>query len=84
MQMASSSSAPNKIDLYEKRWVDKNDEPHSDGLVTLFNPTHVAAILHNYAGLKTQTAGHFHDDFYYLMEDFDKVMKRALQPYPAY
>ena len=82
--MASSSSAPNKIDLYERRWVDKNDEPHSDGLVTLFNSTHVAAILHNYAGLKAQTAGHFNDDFYYLMEDFDRVMKRALQPYPAY
>lgn len=84
MQSASCSRAPNKIDLYENRWVDKNDEPHSDGLVTLFEPTHVAAILHNYIGLKQQTHGHFNDDFYYLMEDFDKVMERALRPYPAY
>lgn len=84
MQSASCSRAPNKIDLYERRWVDRNDEPHSEGLITLFNPNHVAAILHNYAGLKQQTAGHFNDDFYYLLEDFDRVMARALSQYPAY
>jgi hypothetical protein len=84
MQVASCSHGSANIDLIEHRWVDENDEPHSDCLVDLFNPAHIAAILHNYLGLKQQVHARFHDDFYYLMEDFDRVMARALKPYPAY
>ena len=39
------------IDLYERRWVDENNEPQSEGLITLFNPDHVSAILCNYISL---------------------------------
>lgn len=83
-QSASCSHGSAKIDLFENRWVDESGEPHSDGLVTFFNPTHVAAILHNYLGLKQQTRGRFHDDFYYLMEDFDVLLHKALKSNPAY
>ena len=73
-----------QISLDEERWVDEHGEPQSKGLITLFNPAHVSAILCNYIGLKNQTAGAFQDDFYYLMSDFDNIMARALAPYPMY
>ena len=66
------------IDLYERRWVDENNEPQSEGLITLFNPDHVSAILCNYISLKEYVKGRYQSDFYYLMEDFDNVMRQAL------
>lgn len=78
-KVASCPRGLNKIDLYEERWVDEKGEPQSKGLVTFFNPDHVAAILRNYAGLKIETTGRHWDDFFYLMEDFDKLIERALK-----
>lgn len=74
----------NKIDLYERRYVDENGNPQSTGLISLFNPAHISAILRNYNALKIETKGRHWDDFFYLMEDFDKLMARALAPYPQY
>lgn len=82
MTLSISPRGINKIDLYERRWVDENMEPQSEGLITFFNPKHVAAILANYNALKAETRGRFQDDFYYLMEDFDKLLKRSLKNYP--
>lgn len=78
-KMASCSRGLNKIDLNEERWIDENGEPHSKGLVTFFNPDHVAAILRNYNGLKIESAGKYWNDFFYLMQDFDELAKRALK-----
>lgn len=78
-KMTSSLHGMNKINLDEERWVDKNGEPQSKGLITFFNPDHVAAILRNYSGLKIENAGKYWSDFFYLMEDFDKLAKRALK-----
>ena len=69
----------NKIDLYEERWVDANDEPQSHGLITLFNPLHVAAILRHFRELKMELRGQFWNDFYYLIEDLEKLMTRTLK-----
>lgn len=82
MALSVSPRGINKIDLYERRWVDENMEPQSEGLITFFNPKHVAAILSNYNALKLETRGRYQDDFYYLMEDFDKLLKRSLKNYP--
>ena len=84
MYCAPSSKGVNKIDLFEQRYVDENGNPQSTGLITFFNPKHIAAILANYNALKIETKGRFWDDFYYLMEDFDALMEKALKPYPAY
>lgn len=81
---AITTSRPAKIDLSEKRWVDDNGEPHSSGLISFFDPKHISAILCNYNGLKIQTAGKYWDDFFYLMEDFDSLVRRALAAYPMY
>lgn len=84
MAPIASPKGINKIALDEHRWVDENGEPQSDGLITFFNPKHISAILCNYNALKISVNGKFWSDFYYLMEDFDDLMRHALAPYPLY
>lgn len=74
----------NKIDLYEERYIDENGDPQSTGLISLFNPKHIAAIMCNYNALKLETKGQFWNDFYYLVETFEELLNKALTPYPAY
>lgn len=84
MQPKVFAVKPVSIDLSEKRWVDDQGQPHSDGLISFFNPEHISAILCNYSGLKIQTEGKYQDDFFYLMQDFDKLLRRALEDHPMY
>ena len=84
MAPVASPKGTNKITLDERRWVDENGEPQSDGLITFFNPKHISAILCNYNALKISVNGKFWSDFYYLMEDFDLLFGRALAQYPLY
>ena len=84
MAPTASPAGLNKIDLDEKRYIDENGEPQSTGLISFFNEKHISAILCNYNGLKIETKGRFWDDFYYLMEAFDILMKKALAQYPLY
>ena len=84
MTITSTTRGSSKIDLTERRWVDKQLEPQSEGLITFFNPKHVSAILCYYNALKTSTRGSFQNDFYYLIEAFDELWPKALAEYPAY
>ena len=74
----------NKIDLSEKRYIDKEGNPQSTGLISFFNPSHIAALLSFYNALKIETRGKYQNDFYYLLEAFDELLWRALAPYPIY
>ena len=73
----------NKIDLSEKRYIDKDGNPQSTGLISFFNPDHISALMCHYNALKLQVQGHYWDDFFYLLEDFDKLKARALNGYPV-
>jgi hypothetical protein len=84
MALSNSPRGINKIDLSEKRYIDENGDPQSTGLVSFFDPKHISALLCNYNALKIETKGRYWDDFFYLMEDFDKLLKRALNDYPIY
>lgn len=84
MNITVSARGINKIDLSERRWVDEQGEPQSSGLISFFNPLHISAILCNYNALKLETKGRYWDDFFYLMEDFDDLLRRALDDYPLY
>jgi hypothetical protein len=84
MAPIASPRGINKITLDERQWVDENGEPQSEGLITFFNPKHISAILCNYNALKISVQGKFQSDFYYLMEAFDDLMRKALAPYPLY
>ena len=72
------------IHLDEHITFDENQEPVSDGLVSFFNPVHISAILCNYDILKEGLQQKFGNDFYYMMEDFDKLKAEALAAYPLY
>ena len=84
MALTPSARAINKIDLSERRYIDENGDPQSTGLVSFFNPKHISALLCNYNALKIETKGRYWDDFFYLMEAFDELIKQALAPYPMY
>jgi len=53
-------------------------EPVSKGLISLFNPDHVRAILHDYENLKQEADGQFNNDLYYLMEEVDQLINKVL------
>ena len=75
----------NQIDLSEKIVIDKNGEPHSNCLISFFNPQHICCLLCNYSKLKEEAWGHLDGDWWYLMEDFDNLSARALKDkYPFF
>ena len=74
-----------KIDFNENITINEKGEVQSDGLITLFNPKHVSALLCNYSKLKEDCWGRFSSDSYYLMEDLDNLVERTLkEKYPLY
>ena len=80
----ASHTGGNRIDLEEVVYFDEKGNPTSDSLITFFKPEHVSAILCNYESLKLHLGNKFTNDFHYLIEDFDKLMREALVSYPAY
>ena len=80
----ASHTSGNRIVLDEEVFFDEKGEPTSNALVTFFKQDHVSAILCNYEALKLHLGNKFSNDFYYLLEDFKKLLKRALANYPAY
>ena len=73
----------NQIDLTQHITVDQNGDPHSDGLVSFFNPDHIQCILCNYSNLKQSLYGKFESDMYYFMQDFDELSHAALKDNPV-
>lgn len=69
----------NKIDLTEHITINQCGQPVSDGLISFFNPAHIICLLCNYIPLKRYVWGKFDNDLYYLMEDFDKLIDKALK-----
>ena len=78
------TSSLRQIDLTQHITIDENGQPHSDGLVSFFNPDHISCILCNYSKLKQDLYGCFENDMYYLMQDFDDLTEDALKDqYPV-
>lgn len=71
------------VSLDEGYHFDENGNVVPEG-VSLCNPKVCSAVLCNYSGLKEQGWGHYNEDLWYFMEDFDEVSDRALKPYPIY
>lgn len=80
----STPSGVNKIDLSETRYLDEKGEPQSTGLISFFNPAHISALLTYYTMIKAETTERFQDDFYYLIQDFEKLLNNALKDEPLY
>jgi hypothetical protein len=84
MNITPTARGSSKIDLSERRYIDEDGEPRSTGLISFFNPDHISALLCHYSALKLETKGHYSSDFFYLLEDFDNLLKRALYDHPMY
>jgi hypothetical protein len=85
MYMMNVTKSFSRLSLDEKITINENGEPVSNGVVTLLNPTHVSALLCNYAQLKEDSYGKFWSDSYYLMEDLDNLVEKTLRDkYPLY
>ena len=75
----------NSIRFDDKITVQKDGNIKDESLVSFMNPKHVSALLCNYLKLKESCYGRFHTDSYYLMEDFDVLIKKTLkEKYPLY
>ena len=75
----------NKVDLDEKIIITEKGEVKSNGLLSLFDPVHVSALLCNYARLKEDAWGNFFGDSYFLMEDLDALIEKTLkEDFPLY
>ena len=73
------------LDLRENIWMNADQEPESDGLITLLKPDHVSALLCNYCALKAATEGKFNSDLYFLLQALDELIDRVLKTdYPLY
>ena len=74
-----------KLDLSEEIKFDENNEAYSTGMISLFNPKHISALLCHYVKLKEQVWGNFTSDAYYLMEDLDVLIEKTLKDkHPLY
>lgn len=74
-----------KLDLSEEIKFNENNEAYSTGMISLFNPKHISALLCHYVKLKEQVWGNFTSDAYYLMEDLDNLIEKTLKDkHPLY
>ena len=74
-----------KANLVDDIFINSNNEPQNNGMISFFNPKHISALLCNYSALKEEAYGNFVNDGYYLMEDLDKLIETTLKDnYPLY
>ena len=73
------------MDLSETITVDEEGNVSSTGLINLFNPKHISALLCNYSQIKENCWDKFNDDIKQMMEDFDALVDTTLKDdYPLY
>ena len=65
--------------------IDADGTVKSNGIISLYNPNHISALLCNYSKLKQESWGNFNSDIFYLMEDLDNLIENTLSvSYPFY
>ena len=74
-----------KLVLSEKISIDEKCVVTSTGLINLYDPKHVSVLLCNYSKIKEDVWDRFSCDSYYLMQDLDTVVDKALkEKHPLY
>ena len=85
MYCMNATKSFSKLNLSENITFNEDGLPVSDGLISLFNPKHVSALLCHYSKIKQDAWGKFTSDSYYLMESLDVIIDRALkEKHPLY
>ena len=74
-----------KINLEEKVTMDAEGDIHSTGLINLFNPKHISALLCNYSQIKEECWDKFDSDIRWMMVDLEFLIDSTLKDkYPLY
>lgn len=77
-------SVGHHIQLPWDEWIDPETKEIKYSGVSFMNPTIVSSILCHYNKLHENSYGKFDGDTWYMMEDFDKLLEKALRDYPLY
>ena len=73
------------LDLTDKLKINEQGNLVNEGLISLFNPTHVSMLLRHYSLLKESSWDKLQSDLFYMMKDLDNAVDRALKDkYPIY
>lgn len=73
------------LDLSDHIAIEQDGKVRNDGLISLFNPTHISVLLCNYSKIKENCWDRLNSDIYYLMKDLQDAIDRILKPnYPMY
>lgn len=70
------------MSLAENITLDENQYPKSDGIITLFNPTHVSFLLCYYSQLKQECYDDLNGDMHFLLLDLEDLVDRTLRDSP--
>lgn len=84
-QLTHTGANPPKFD--SKEWIEYDEDRKpliKYSGVSLLDPTVVAAVLQNLGGLRAHSIGQFDKDIWYFVQDFDKLLTKALAEYPMY
>lgn len=74
-----------KINLTENITINEKGHVESDGLVNLYNPKHISALLRNYSKLKEDSYAKFESDAMWLLLDLEDIIDIALKDrHPLY
>ena len=79
VKLGKSMKPNSKIQIIQQNYLNSNKQPQSDSGISFFNANHVSQLLINYSYLKQQCWGEFDTDLYFLMEDFDTIVDKALK-----
>lgn len=73
-----------KLDFSEHITIDKDGQVQSDALISLYNPSHISALLCNYSNLKEDTYSNLTSDARWLLYDLENLVECALENFPLY
>ena len=66
-----------------EEWIDENGQPQYSG-ISFLNPKVCANILQNFPALKATSWDGFQGDTWYLVQDFENLVRKVLKDYPLY
>ena len=72
------------IKLPWDEWIDPETGAIRYSGISFLDPNVISTILCNYSSLKTHSYGQFQGDTWYLVQDFETLLQRALADYPIY
>ena len=77
-----NANSDNFIEIPEHITFDDDGCPHSDAIISLLRPEHVALLLKYYQPLKSQLEGQVYSDLYWILDELDSLIDQTLRQHP--